>query len=179
MSNIWGLVTYPLSSEYECERLLHEFTSRLSRNEERRLCQTNRLDICGLSNFSFLSTETYPVSKTDSSIVAAPKRFRHFVVDRCTPRDLIVTLSEPIRIGRQRRSQVWKATALNRIPCFGEPPAWNSQKKVVMDFIPEEEMAHREAWAYSKLAHLQGCQIPHSYGFFDVSWITESSSVET
>jgi hypothetical protein len=51
---------------------------------------------------------------------------------------------------------VCKATALNGIPVvvkslLWRTPEWNPQKKVDMDFIPEEEMAHCEAWAYTKL----------------------------
>jgi len=39
-----------------------------------------------------------------------------------------------------------------------------------MDFEPEEEQAHREAWAYQKLLPLQGDCIPHSYGFYDLKY---------
>ena len=74
--------------------------------------------------------------------------------------------------------QVWKATTLNNLKvvvkiyqgCFQNTPMWVKQKgmKVIAAFIPEEERAHREAWAYNRLKSLQGLCIPHSYGFFEV-----------
>ena len=46
--------------------------------------------------------------------------------------------------------------------CFApDEPCWNDF--MLLHFIPEEEHAHREYWAYNRL---QGSLIPHSYGFY-------------
>lgn len=85
-----------------------------------------------------------------------------------------ITLTAPLHIGAPRLSQVWKAVTGDGTmvvvklfqACFANEPEWYSDEFV--SFIPEEEMAHREAWAYSRLKDMQGLTIPHSYGFYDV-----------
>jgi len=74
------------------------------------------------------------------------------------------------------KAQIWKATVRGKPvvakiyqACFvGEAPSWISASNRVWDFYPEEEEAHREAWAFGRLHSLQGSVIPYSYGFFDV-----------
>jgi hypothetical protein len=52
--------------------------------------------------------------------------------------------------------------------CFAIEPDWNGREQAVMEWVAEEELAHREWWAYNRLRHLQGNAIPQSYGFYDV-----------
>jgi hypothetical protein len=119
------------------------------------------------------------MTDADPSRILAPKRSR--AVDSSM---IPLVLSEPLRAGLDTLSQVWKARTRDGasfvVKIFtsfmASEPGWqwsddpkDKEGGEVIDFMPDEEAAHREAWAYEKLRVLQGSYIPHSYGFYEVS----------
>ena len=99
------------------------------------------------------------------------------VRDLRSSRRLELTLLKPVNDGFGRLAQVWIVSAPmhSRLiveiyqSCFAEDESfWHDRDECMYDFTPDEEQAHREAWAYQTLEPLQGIHIPRSYGLFEV-----------
>jgi hypothetical protein len=183
MGRIWGRIASPVKAYTDFGALYMEFMARQSRNVDNLPQSGDALVIKGPTTHSFLPTEFYPCAYSGASGRTAPSEI--FLPHRPRlpePIALPITLTHPVAAGQDKPSQVWRATTkegsivlVKILTAFlGSDPDWSCNNLAtgdgrVTDFVPDEELAHREAWAYQKLEDLQGGCIPHSYGFYDVS----------
>lgn len=114
------------------------------------------------------------------------QRTRLTEFDSISLHEIKLILSKPLHnVYAARHAQVWTArtprgntVAVKKFQaCFTDTPYWVPSRNPLDgddagrldDFAPEEEQAHREAWAYHSLRSLQGSLLPYSYGFYEVS----------
>lgn len=126
------------------------------------------LKLHGPATFSYLTLPPYDLTQYESHDSSLQHSFTQ---------DTIVVLEKSLTrhpLSCQFKSPVWTARINDRIfvvkifqACFHRPN-W-SDDIGCHDFWPEEEQAHREAFAYSALTNLQGNGIPRSYGFYKAS----------
>ncbi|EPQ52059.1 hypothetical protein GLOTRDRAFT_132183 [Gloeophyllum trabeum ATCC 11539] len=192
---IWN-VQYPRShSEYI--GLLDEFRRRQTASLESPLKQDHNLHFVGSPNFDFLPHPAYQVNQTSylGQVLAplnetardayAPHHRRRYVIElrldgRSLP-EFEVILRQPLSTGLEKFAQVWKADAICRdgtvFPVVAKlfqgslfpEPQWLEYDNVLDEDYPlQEEVSHREAWAYERLRSARGTIIPYSYGFYDV-----------
>jgi len=131
-------------------------------------------------------------SLQDEALSLEPTRPRLEELDIHDPANkLVLTLKKTLcGLSTWRKAQVWTALTPNKSTtvvvkifqdCFLDEPFWarpssKADYQTILCFTPEQEQAHREAWAYQCLHVLQGRCIPHSYGFFKVCHINSFSS---
>jgi hypothetical protein len=182
MPRIWGLIDYPLTKLSEFQPLIVEFIDRKKRNVASPLKTEDTLIVIGPTSHIFLPEEFYPCSGT---LDTHPSQSHPIKRQRAAESSMFpLVLSEPLRVGLGTLSQVWKAKTRDGasfvVKIFtsfmSSKPGWqwsddpkDKEGGEVIDFMPDEEAAHREAWAYERLRVLQGSYIPHSYGFYQVS----------
>jgi hypothetical protein len=180
MTKIWETVDYPVKSHASFQKFQQEFEIRRQRALARPLTPGDSLTILNTTNHAFLPEETYCTTKAGVAVASdrqcnlgVPRRKLEWPVP-AIGRSL--TLRSPLSSGLGRLAQVWLVRTSEGhavvvkifISCLGLTPYWSKHQNEVEDFFPEEELAHRECWAYGKLKHLQGTGIPYSYGFYDV-----------
>jgi hypothetical protein len=185
MSLAWGRFQFPITTYEAYLELDIESQARYERNTEQPLEAEQQLNICGITSHSFLPP--FPYNNVSHFHGRQVEAFdfgspRAQIPIASTPAPFLdgkfkIKLCEPVTTGAPRYSQVWLARAEPGghplivkifLACFGPGPEWNMHFSSFGGFIPEEELAHREWWAFSRLSHLQGTAIPHSYGFYDV-----------
>jgi len=165
----------------------------MRRNLDRPLRSGDKILLNKKSSFHFLEDEVYRVhfnSNTSSSLsLKCDINARQTSTQRAARRPKLteldpgfegirLVLSKPLHADSENRfTQVWtvrlssgrKAVLKIFQSCINESPTFGEYDEKMESFEPEEEQAHREAWAYRQLLPLQGDCIPHSYGFYDLT----------
>jgi hypothetical protein len=188
---IWGKFQFPI--ERGSSKVFKDFLEELDRRKERNSCNfpqaCDTLITGGHWELEFLESPCYHIllqannsSPEPPPYITRPVRERYLELDK-----ELSTVGTEISLTRRLfpvfpgtsswRSQIWRARVAGREvlakvyqACFlPDRPEVIGVPGVLIGFDPEEERAHREAWAYSQLYCLQGTVIPHSYGFFKES----------
>lgn len=189
---------YPIQDKDHYDELIEEIYYRRSINISQegllRTGETPFKQICReVVEFTFLplpgySTTPTPTPRLDEerertlsvlTNLGPPRPHLQHQASLLSPNSKIILIEPltptPTNPNIEIKSQVWKATIQGieviikiYFSCF-HYPWWSKSMKKCMDFFPEEEQAHREAWAYNLLTNLQGTRIPRSYGFYEVS----------
>jgi hypothetical protein len=179
-----GSLPYPVKGEASFESFLKEYMAKRQRNMDHPTEEGMQLTTAGFTSFNFLKSPVYAIPKPEGPNVhfnqSTPlfaQRARDPGFRSPRPSGTVITLMERLRPQFGYKSQVWiaqvdtiKQPVIAKIfqDCMlPDIPIWLHSQ--LMDFVPEDEQSHREAWAYHTLAHLQGSLIPRSYGFYDVS----------
>ena len=179
LATSWG-IQFPIEEVEAYRQLCAEYDARQERNLRNSLRPSDRLDIRSRYTFSYLLDSIYPTDKNHNidhiKVKSEHTRSRITLFDTSAFNHLDIILTAPVRTGRGYFSQVWTASVSGKytvvvkvfLGCFGPTPEWFDapDPALRLDFVAEDEMAHREAWAYTKLTDIQGSRIPHSYGFF-------------
>jgi hypothetical protein len=184
MARTWDTIDYPVKDVANFQKLFTEYERRRERAFENPLRSGKTIQLLSATNHTFLPAENYSISKagvsSDSPRNLGEPRQRlgwSFPGGQREGRSDIITLQKSLIPNDGRVSQLWLARSCEGhtlvvkifMACLGPTPYWRDYDQMVdPDFIPEEELAHRECWAYTKLENLQGTGMPHSYGFYDV-----------
>lgn len=182
LSVVWGRFPYPITSKELYDEFMDEYRKRMRRNLDHPLRSGDKISLNKRSSFDFLEDEIYTVNNNSNLAMghktkamqcrARRPRFREPDLARG---GVHLVLLKPLHADpRNHHSQVWivrtssggRAVLKIFLSYMCESPDFYDGK--MMLFYPEEEQAHREAWAYQQLISLQGDRIPHSYGFYDV-----------
>lgn len=194
---IRGKYNYPIRDEGAFLEFKKEFIEKCWRMAAQPLEEGNELVPLRKTDFNFLPSPTYTVGDLDR-----PSSLQSYgpSIASCTPsiypfREKNPILSQlkfadgfQIRLIKRlttlapRKADVWIVSIQDQTAVLKifqdhnlESPVWLADHECMdSDFCPEEEEAHREAWAYQTLINLQGSNIPYSYGFFDVSYDARS-----
>lgn len=187
MPLVWGRFRYPHSSEKEFEDFTEEFWRRKRRNRNAPLQEGAEISLHDRCSFGFLKGDCYNMTVENQSraLLTEPEPGYENTKQPVQRPKLAELVSQPdgIRLTLlkslqppNRFTQVWAVRtvrgdrAIIKIfqSCMGNPPWLDTNNGEILDFQPEEEQSHREAWAYHQLRTLQGDCIPHSYGFYEV-----------
>jgi hypothetical protein len=187
---IWGKFHLP----FESGKVFDEFIEELDRRKERnsrsfpQACDT--LVTEGHWDMGYSAENCYAITPPVNTVSPEPPPYiTHSVRERYLELDTqlsavgteisLMRLLYPVLPAMPNiwKSQVWRARVAGREvvakiyqACFPpDRPYISNRSGKLMGFYLEEEEAHREAWAYSRLFHLQGTIIPHSYEFFKES----------
>lgn len=165
---VWNKLTFPVKTKEEYYELWVYQDERRRRNlaPGRKLSVGTKLKLLSAPTFSYLSLPPYDLSPGSGNIKRLTSSF---------PRNTVLVLEKSLTKdpaeGYAINAPVWMATIKGRSfvvklyqACFHKPE-W-SDRRGCYDFFPEEEQAHREAFAYTALRDLQGSKIPRSYGFY-------------
>jgi hypothetical protein len=184
---VWGRFRFPILDRNTFNEFLDELDRRRVRNSRKHPQANDTLITEGHPSFEFLSDPCYRVSPQPATSEPKPPAYitrsvrqRHVELDRLPSVGTEITLIHIIKPclpwDQVWKSQVWRARVSGREviakiyqACF--PPEQRPSRGSdlsLFKFYPEEEEAHREAWAFHQLFCLQGTIIPHSYGFFTV-----------
>lgn len=165
---VWGEFAFPIKSYDDFCHLWLEQKTRRARNLEpdRRLTHGIELEIRETATFSYLTLPPYDLSST----YRQPSKYAHGT-RIILKQSITESLSED---WETFKAPVWKASINSREvivkifqACFSQLE-WTDELGC-HDFFPEEEQAHREAFAYSALQQSRGRRIPRSFGFYTVS----------
>lgn len=189
---LYGEIEYPVTSREDYLRLIEKMRLQraLNLSDGKKLEQRATVEILvKIDDFNFLPKPAYSILREDSLIPLSKhlptindvSPAPHFNISPGTKITLMESITpDPAGYQVSIKSQVWKG--LIPIPgtndrrevvlkiffsCF-HTPWWSNTWSKILDFFPEEEQAHREAWAYSRLKDVQGTRIPKSYGFYKV-----------
>jgi hypothetical protein len=188
---VWGKFQFPIRSGQGFNEFIEELDRRKERNRRKFPQSGDILVTEGHWEPGYLAEECYAIPQTYTSgsppepppYITRPVRERYLELDtQLSAVGTEITLTRllcPVLPGAVHvwKSQVWMARVAGREvvakiyqACFPpDRPSISAIPDTPIDFYPEEEEAHREAWAYSRLFNLQGTVIPHSYGFFKES----------
>jgi len=184
---------YPPKDAKEFEIFLKALREKRNRYRYHPTKKGTRLFTRDFSSFDYLGSSIYTIPPQheglpqyqglqfadlkDSLVPNLVYRDKSQALGALDPSSTIVNLIERLTPEYGALSQVWIAQVndiheLAVVKIFqecllDEDPCWLSGQ--IMGFCPEDELSHREAWAYHNLGHLQGSMIPHSYGFYDVT----------
>lgn len=171
MSQIaWNKFNFPIKSKKEYYQLWLYQEARRLRNlaPGQKLIKGTELVLDEKATFSYLTSPVY-----DLSAFGTLGAQLSYPLDQGTVLVLEKRLTANPLLGHQIKSPVWTARIGNleyvvKIfqACFHKPNWYDYLG--CRDFFPEEEQAHREAFAYASLKQLQGRNIPESYGFYKV-----------
>jgi hypothetical protein len=176
---------YPVKDETEFDTFLEAYEEKRTRNINRNLEQGTLLITKGFSKFGFLTSPGYEIPPGGqpvaySSTATLVQRAKASCAPSIRAFDTKIALVQRITPELGCKSQVWTAHVNGNPECVAvkiyqeclvdNEPWWLPVTNELMGFWPEEEQSHREAWAYYVLAGLQGSIIPHSYGFYNVSF---------
>jgi hypothetical protein len=181
---VWEKFEFPIRSI----RVFNEFVEEFDRRKESNSCNFPQagatLTTEGHWEPRYLKKECYQVTPSSlerPTYITPPVRERHVELDGLSAFGTVIILTRLLSPVFPRmkfwKAQIWTARVGDREvvakiyqACFSsERPTIEHRRDSLDGFYPEEEEAHREAWAYNQLLSLQGTVIPHSYGFFKVS----------
>ncbi|TFK51531.1 hypothetical protein OE88DRAFT_1659592 [Heliocybe sulcata] len=194
MSLAWD-VPYPPRNLSEINALMKVWYKHCDAALDSPIMAGHTLQFIGVPTFDFLPSSLYNVTcasylgqplapvndMTSDAYHHGPRReyFETLRLDSQSMPDFKVVLTEPLSTGRGKYSQVWKAEAIgaegDALPVvvklfqgslFPEPKMIG--QKLDPETLMQEEVSHREAWAYERLRPAQGTIVPYSYGFYNV-----------
>ncbi|TFK51529.1 hypothetical protein OE88DRAFT_1725853 [Heliocybe sulcata] len=173
MSLAWG-VPYPSRTPSEVAALTEVWYGHCDAALASPLTAGHTLQFAGIPTFDFLSSSLYRVTcasylgqplapvndMTSDAYHLGPRRqyFKTLRLDAQSMPNFKLILTEPLSTGRDKYSQVWKAEAIGS---GGDPLPLDPGT------LMQEEVSHREAWAYERLRPAQGTIVPYSYGFYN------------
>lgn len=170
---VWDKFIFPVKTKKEYYQLWLYQEARRLRNlaPGQKLIKGTELKLDERATFSYLSSPDYDLSA--SSTLGAQLSYP------LAPGTVLVLekrLTANPLLGYRIKAPVWTARigSLEYVvkifqACFHNPNWYDHLG--CRDFFPEEEQAHREAFAYASLEQLQGRNIPRFYGFYKVKML--------